>query len=71
MSVMLVDVSRICEEVSNMKLKNAKTYRVYFKDGNQRLYESINMLMLCQYIEANSIDDTYGAKDIVKIEEEY
>lgn len=52
-----------------MKLKNSKTYRVYFRDGNQRLYETINMLMLCQYIEANSIDDTYGAKDIVKIEE--
>lgn len=52
-----------------MKLKNAKTYRVYFKDGNQRLYETINMLMLCEHIEVASIDDSYGVRDIVKIEE--
>lgn len=46
-----------------------KTYRVYFSDGNKKLYTAPNMLMLCQRIETLSIYNDYGVNSIVKIEE--
>lgn len=46
------------------------TYRVYFRDGNQRLYEAITIVTLCNSIELqNAVGDRYGIRDIVKIEE--
>lgn len=45
-----------------------KTYRVYFKDGNQRLYEALHIGALVRHI-ADDFTDVYGVTDIVKIEE--
>ena len=42
------------------------TFRVYFRDGNQKLFEAENMYAVINhlYFELN-----YNASDIVKIEE--
>lgn len=45
-----------------------KTYRVYFSDGNQRLYEAPHIGALVRHI-ADNLTDVYGVTDIVKIEE--
>ena len=42
------------------------TYRVYFRDGNQKLFEAENMYVVINYI---CFDLNYNASDIIKIEE--
>ena len=43
-----------------------RTYRVYFSDGNQRLYEAKNIVEVLNYVVYVS---EYLAGQIVKIEE--
>lgn len=45
-----------------------KTYRVYFKDGNQKLYRGNSIQEVIRYIEAVLIG-TYTVEDVYKIEE--
>ena len=43
-----------------------KTFRIYFKDGNQKLYEASDMLDMLQYILRYEVQDS---SEIWKIEE--
>ena len=45
-----------------------KTYRVYYRDGNQRLYEAPNIGALVRHL-ADDLTDKYSITDIYKIEE--
>jgi len=45
-----------------------KIYRVYFSDGNQKLFEAPHIGVLVRHI-ADDLADKYGVADIVKIEE--
>ena len=45
-----------------------KTYRVYFSDGNQKLFEAPHIGALVRHI-ADDVRSKYGVTDIVKIEE--
>ena len=47
-----------------------KTYRVYFSDGNQRMFEASNMLECIKYIEAMEWLKGHSIIDqIIKVEE--
>lgn len=47
-----------------------KTFRVYFRDGNQKLLEAENMVYLMDYIvDILIFPGHYEEEDIVKIEE--
>lgn len=43
-----------------------RTFKVYFRDGNQRLYLAKNIQNILDYI---TVSLGYSAKDITKIEE--
>ena len=43
-----------------------KTFRVYFNDGNQKLYEGPNMVETLCHIELD--DSEYKMKDVTRIE---
>lgn len=45
-----------------------RTFRVYFKDGNQKLYEAPHIGAVVRAISTD-IAGKYGLTDIVKIEE--
>lgn len=45
-----------------------RTYRVYFEDGNQKLFEAPHIGALLRHI-ADDVDSKYGVIDIIKIEE--
>lgn len=45
-----------------------KIYRVYFKDGNQKLFEAQDIGTLVRHLE-NNIEHSYSISDITKIEE--
>lgn len=44
------------------------TYRVYFKDGNQKLFDAPHFAALIRHL-ANDLSDNYSVMDIYKIEE--
>ena len=46
--------------------KARKTFRVYFTDGNQRLYEAENLYSLVAYIY---FELNYSEGDVYKVEE--
>lgn len=46
-----------------------KTFRVYFKDGNQKLYEAPSMVAVLNHIEVASINGGYKMLDVYRIEE--
>ena len=56
-------------KISKEKASPIKTFRVYFSDGNQRLYEAQTITLVCNHISIESINDCYGIRDVVKIEE--
>ena len=43
-----------------------RTFRVYFNDGNQKLFEGCDVLAIIKYIET---DTKYLPFDVIKIEE--
>lgn len=45
-----------------------RTYRVYFRDGNQKLYEAVGIGAVCRHI-MDDVNCKYSVSDIVKIEE--
>lgn len=45
-----------------------KTYRVYFRDGNQKLYEAPHIMAVVRRI-SDDFGLPYGVVDIIKIEE--
>ena len=47
---------------------NMKTFRVYFTDGNQKLYEAPHIGAICREISYD-IAGKYGIFDVYKIEE--
>lgn len=51
-----------------MDKNTVKLYRVFFTDGNQKLYQGNNILEIMKYIDAMLLGQ-YKAEDIYKIEE--
>ena len=45
-----------------------RTFRVYFNDGNQKLYEAPHIAAVVRHI-SDDLGIPYGVADIVKIEE--
>ena len=49
---------------------NSHLYRVYFRDGNQRLFEGEDIISVMNYLVYELVHGlAYTASDIVKIEE--
>lgn len=46
-----------------------KTFRVYFSDGNQKLYEAKNILVVMQVISLSTMKGSYSVDDVTKVEE--
>ena len=46
--------------------QEVRTYRVYYRDGNQKLFEAPNVLRLVQFL---GITISANVNDVIKIEE--
>ena len=45
-----------------------RTFRVYFNDGNQKLFEANDVGAVCRHI-SDDLTAKYSVSDIIKIEE--